>query len=218
MNGHLLKIYVLAAMIAVAGCNKEEKAAQTESAPMAEESTTAAEASTAAETTEAAPQDKPSVREESLVTVEATVTAVNPETREVTLENAAGESITVVAGEEVRNFAQIEVGDKLTVDYMEAVEIQVLGPDEAEVGAEGVAGAARAELGEKPGGAMISETTVVVVIEAIDKEMETVTVKGPAGNSETVKVRNPDNLDKVAIGDKVRVTYTEALAIEVTEK
>jgi len=218
MNGHLLKIYVLAAMIAVAGCNKEEKAAQTESAPMAEESTTAAEASTAAETTEAAPQDKPSVREESLVTVEATVTAVNPETREVTLENAAGESITVVAGEEVRNFAQIEVGDKLTVDYMEAVEIQVLGPDEAEVGAEGVAGAARAELGEKPGGAIISETTVVVVIEAINKEMETVTVKGPEGNSETVKVRNPDNLDKVAIGDKVRVTYTEALAIEVTEK
>ncbi|WP_455219441.1 hypothetical protein [Kaarinaea lacus] len=215
MNGQLLKIYVLAAiiMIAIAGCNKEEKSAQTESAPMAEESTTAA-----AETTAAAPQDKPSVKEESLVTVEATVTAVNPETREVTLENAAGESITVVAGEEVRNFAQIEVGDKLTVEYMESVEIQVLGPDEAEVGAEGVAGAARAELGEKPGGAMVSETTVVVVIEAIDKEMETVTVKGPAGNSETVKVRNPDNLDKVAIGDKVRVTYTEALAIEVTEK
>ncbi len=215
MNGQLLKIYVLAAiiMIAIAGCNKEEKSAQTESAPMAEESAT-----TAAETTAAAPQDKPSVKEESLVTVEATVTAVNPETREVTLENAAGESITVVAGEEVRNFAQIEVGDKLTVEYMESVEIQVLGPDEAEVGAEGVAGAARAELGEKPGGAMVSETTVVVVIEAIDKEMETVTVKGPAGNSETVKVRNPDNLDKVAIGDKVRVTYTEALAIEVTEK
>lgn len=212
MNGQLLKIYVLAAMIAIAGCNKEEKSAQTESAPMAEESTTAA-----AETTAAAPQDKPSVREESLVTVEATVTAVNPETREVTLENAAGESITVVAGEEVRNFAQIEVGDKLTVDYMEAVEIQVLGP-EGEVGAEGATAAARAELGEKPGGAMISETTVVVVIEAIDKEMGTATVKGPSGESKTVKARNPDNLNKVAIGDKVSVTYTEALAIEVTEK
>lgn len=217
MNGQLLKIYVLAAVIAIAGCNKEEKSAQTESAPMAEESTTAAETSSAAETA-AAPQDKPSVKEESLVTLEATVTAVNPETREVTLQNADGESITVIAGEEVRNFAQIEVGDKLTVEYMESVEIQVLGPDEAEVGAEGAAGAARAELGEKPGGAMISETTVVVVIEAIDKEMETVTVKGPAGNSETVKVRNPDNLDKVAIGDKVKITYTEALAIEVTEK
>ena len=58
----------------------------------------------------------------------------------------------------------------------------------------------------------------MVVIEAIDKENETVTVKGPAGNSNTVKVRNPDNLDKVAIGDKVRVTYTEGLAVKVTEE
>jgi hypothetical protein len=118
----------------------------------------------------------------------------------------------------VRNFAQIEVGDKLTVDYMEAVDIQVLGPEGTEVGAEGVAGAARAAPGEKPGGAMVSGTTVVVVIEAIDKEMETVTVKGPSGNSKTVKVENPENLDKIAVGDKVKVTYTEALAIDVTER
>ena len=216
MNKQLLKICLLAGIFAIAGCKKGEEAAQTETAPMAEETTAAAPM--AEETAAAEPQEKPSISKESLVTVEATVTAINPDTREVTLENAAGESMTVVAGEEVRNFAQIAVGDKLTVDYMEAVEIQVLGPDEAEVGASSVAGGARAELGEKPGGAIISETTVVVVIEAIDKEMETVTVKGPSGNSKTVKVENPDNLDKVAIGDKVRVTYTEGLAIEVTEK
>ncbi|WP_455208339.1 hypothetical protein [Kaarinaea lacus] len=216
MNKQLLTICLLAGIFAIAGCKKGEEAAQTETAPMAEETTAAAPM--AEETAAAEPQEKPSISKESLVSLEATVTAVNPDTREVTLENAAGESITVVAGEEVRNFAQIAVGDKLTVDYMEAVEIQVLGPDEAEVGATAVTGGARAEQGEKPGGAVISETTVVVVIEAIDKEMETVTVKGPAGNSKTVKVENPDNLDKVAIGDKVRVTYTEGLAIEVTEK
>jgi hypothetical protein len=185
MNRQRLKAFLLAAVIAVAGCNKEEKTAQPESTPMADET------STAAETTAAVPQEKPSIKKESTLTLEATVTAVNKETREVTLENASGESITVVAGDEVRNFAQIEVGDKLTVDYMEAVDIQVLGPEGTEVGAEGVAGAARAAPGEKPGGAMVSGTTVVVVIEAIDKEMETVTVKGPSGNSKTVKSRKP---------------------------
>jgi hypothetical protein len=101
---------------------------------------------------------------------------------------------------------------------MEAVEIEVLGPKEAEVGAADAAALGRAEPGEKPAGAAIRETTVVLVIEAIDKEMQTVTLKGPAGNSKTVKVRNPDNLDKAAVGDKVRVTYTEGLAISVTEK
>ncbi|WP_455220549.1 hypothetical protein [Kaarinaea lacus] len=216
MNRQLLKIYLIAAIIAIAGCNKEDKAEKPESTPMAEESTAAAETGAAAETTEAS-QEKPSIQKESVLTMEATVTAVNPDTREVTLQNAAGETVTVVAGDEVRNFAQIAVGDKLTVEYMEAVDIQVLGPEEAEVGAEGVAGAARAQPGEKPAGAMVSETTVVVVIEAIDKEMETVTVKGPSGNSKTVKVENPANLDKVSIGDKVRITYTESLAIEVTE-
>ena len=206
MNKRLIKMFLLAGFVAIAGCNKGEQTGQTETAPMAEKPMTSA------------PQEKPHIMEESLVTLEATVTAINQETREVTLENADGESVTFIAGDEVRNLAQVEVGDKLTVDYLEAVEIKVLGPEEAEVGAEGVAAAGRAELGEKPAGAAVSETTVVFVIEAIDKEMETVTLKGPAGNSKTVKVRNPDNLNKAAVGDKVRVTYTEGLAVKVTEK
>ncbi|KPJ90248.1 MAG: hypothetical protein AMJ53_14245, partial [Gammaproteobacteria bacterium SG8_11] len=145
-------------------------------------------------------------------------TAINQKTREVTLQNEAGESVTFIAGDQVRNLAQVKVGDKLSVDYMEAVEIEVLGPKEAEVGAADAAAVGRAEPGEKPAGAAIRETTVVLVIEAIDKEMQTVTLKGPAGNSKTVKVRNPDNLNKAAVGDKVRVTYTEGLAVSVTEK
>ena len=211
MNKQLLKMLLLASIIAVVSCNKkEEKAAQPESTPMAEQPMTSA-----APQETAAPMEKPHITEESYLTLEATVTAINQETREVTLEKADGESISFIASDEVQNLAQVNVGDKLSVEYMEAIEIQVLGPDEAEVGAEGVAGASRADLGEKPA---VSETTVVVVIEAIDKENETVTVKGPAGNSNTVKVRNPDNLDKVAIGDKVRVTYTEGLAVKVTEE
>lgn len=207
MNRQLLKIYLLAAVIAVAGCNKEEKAAQPESEPM----------ESAPATEQAAVQEKPSIQEAAAHSMEATVTAINPDTREITLQNADGESETIVAGDEVRNFAQIAVGDKLSVKYMEAVDIQVVGPEEAEVGAESSTTAGRAEEGAKPGGGVVTETKLVAEIVAIDKEKETVTVKGPAGNTKTVKVHNPDNLDKVAVGDKVIVTYTEAFAIEVTE-
>jgi len=207
MNKQLLKIYLLAAIVAIAGCSKEEKAAQPESEPM----------ESAPATEQATPEEKPSIQETSLQSMEATVTAVNADTREITLQNAEGESETIVAGDEVRNFAQIAVGDKLSVKYMESVDIQVVGSDEAEVGARTTTSTSRAEEGAKPGGGSVSETVIVAEIVTIDKENETVTIKGPAGNSKTVKVHNPDNLDKVAVGDKVKVTFTEAFAIEVTE-
>ena len=155
--------------------------------------------------------------ETSITTMEATVTTINQSTREVTLQGADGNSVSFIADDDVKNLAQVEVGDKLTVEYLEGVSIQVLGP-EAEVSAVVVEKTARAEPGEKPAAAAVSELTVVVVIEAIDKENEEVTLKGPEGNSKTVKVRNPDNLEKVAVGDKVMITYTEAMLVKVTEK
>ncbi len=39
------------------------------------------------------------------------------------------------------------------------------------------------------------------------------TIKGPEGNTETVKARDPKNLDAVKVGDLVEITYTRALAI-----
>lgn len=206
MKQHILNVFVLVSIFAIAGCDKADKTAQPEKAPAAKEAAVAA------------PQAKPGMSEEVMITAEATVTAINHETRQVTIQNSAGESTTFIASDEVRNLAQVNVGDTLTVEYMEAIDIQVMAPGDAEVGVSEAAGESRAELGEKPAGAAISETTLVVIIEAINKENETVTLKGPEGNSKVVKVRNPANLDKVAIGDKVMITYTESLAIAVTEK
>ena len=149
--------------------------------------------------------------------MEATVTAINQETREVTLKNAAGEEVTIIADDEVRNLAQVEVGDILTIEYLEGVMIEVVDP-KTELGSSEVSAAARAAPGEKPAGAAATETSVVVVIEAIDLEDETVTLKNAEGVSKTVVARNPENLKKVSVGDKVMITFTEAVAMTVTEK
>jgi cysteine synthase len=45
----------------------------------------------------------------------------------------------------------------------------------------------------------------------------TVTLKGPQGNSQTIKARNPANLKKVKVGDLVDITYTELLGLKVEE-
>lgn len=218
MNKQLLKIILLTGLIAIAGCDKGEKAAEPEKAPMAEGTTESTEmpGSETAEMPAAGSEEKPSVNEEVLITMEATVTAINQETREVTLKDADGETVTFVADDEVRNLAQVEVGDKLTVQYLEGVNIEIVDKD-TELGTQEVSAGARAEPGEKPAGAAVTETSVVLLIEAIDLENETVTLKNANGESKTVVPHNPENLKKVAVGDKVKITYTEGVAMKVTE-
>ncbi len=166
----------------------------------------------------AAEKERPARLDAALVKLEATVAAVDQKTRKVTLKDADGETVTITAGEEVKNLAQVEVGDKVSVEYLEMVAMEVMPPGDVEMGAMTTAAKKTAPLGEKPAGAVVQETTVMTVIDTIDKENELVTLKGPDGSTKTVKARNPANLEKIAVGDKVRVTYVTALAITVTEK
>lgn len=200
MKNTLLIYCLLVGFLALAACDKSGKTSQ----PATEQASAA--------------QEKPAVKQEALLTLNATVTAINHETREVTLQDIDGESFTFIAGDEVRNLDQVEVGDKLSVEYLQTIKIQVLPPDQAQVGGQEVVTGGRAAPGEKPAGAVVSEKTLVTEIEAINKERQTVILKGPQGIKQTVKVRNPENLEKIAIGDKVLITYTEAMAVKVTEK
>ena len=56
---------------------------------------------------------------------------------------------------------------------------------------------------------------MTVSIVAIDPDLPSVTFKGPAGNTRTVKVLHPERLKGVSVGDTVDITYTEALAMKV---
>jgi len=161
--------------------------------------------------------EKPAVGAASLITLSATVTAVNQETREVTLKDADGNELAITVGEEVKNLPQVEAGDQVEVAYFESVNIEVLGPEQAEPGATAMSALETAEPGQKPAGAMATELSIVATIDAINKDTETVTLKGPEGNTKTVKVRNPANLEKVAVGDQVMITLTRAVAVDVTE-
>jgi hypothetical protein len=160
--------------------------------------------------------DKPEMGAASLVTMSATVAAIDQDTREVTLKDADGNEKTIKVGEEVRNLPQVKVGDQVNIAYYESVNVEVLSADQAEPKAAAISAMETAQPGQKPAGSMGAELSVVAIIEAINKEKETVTLKGPEGKMKTVKVRNPANLDKVAVGDRVMITLTQAVAIDVT--
>jgi hypothetical protein len=159
--------------------------------------------------------EKPSVLKERLVSVTATVTAVDATSRIVTLKGPKGKIFDVKAGEEVRNLAQVKVGDKVKVKYYQSVAVEVVAPGTAPGGVqEGVVGG-RSKPGERPAGLIGGQVTVTATVEAIDKKNQTATLKGPEGKTLTVKVEDPRNLVNVKVGDEVVITLTEALAISV---
>ncbi len=142
----------------------------------------------------------------------ATITAINPATREITFKGPKGESVTLVATDEVKRFSELKVGDQVTVTYTVSLAVRLAKPDEAAVSAS--ADAARSK-GPKPGGAAKAEATMVVTLENIDATVPSVTFKTAAGELRTIHVRDPKNLVGYKIGDKVAITYTESMAVDV---
>jgi len=99
--------------------------------------------------------------------------------------------------------------------YYESLEVRVLKKGEKGPMAGEVATMARAKPGEKPAGAAGSQTTVVAKITAIDMKAKTATLQGEDGTSVTVTPRYPERLKQVKVGDRIAITYTEAVAVNV---
>ncbi len=145
------------------------------------------------------------------VELTATVVEIDHKTRTVTLKVADGKTETFVVDEAARNLDQVQKGDVVVVTYAEALAYEV--KTGGTTGSTTVAAAAKP--GAKPAGVLARETTVTVTITAIDEKTPSVTFKGPAGNTRTIKVKHPEKLKTVKVGDQVELTYTEALALTV---
>jgi hypothetical protein len=150
------------------------------------------------------------------VTLEATVEAVDLETRMVTLRSSKG-ATTIKAGDEVKRLSELKPGDVVVVRYFEALAMSIADAATPTSVAAGDA-AGRTDKTAPPGAGAISRVEAVVEITGIDAKAQTVTFKGPAGNSRTIRARYPENLQKVKVGDKVQVVYTESLAIAIEPK
>jgi hypothetical protein len=148
------------------------------------------------------------------VEITATITKIDPATREVTLKGPKGGEVTIQAGPEVKNFAQMKVGDTVTAKYVEALTLELKKGGKAVVGRNEEAGAATAKPGEKPAALAGRRVTVVADVTAVDPSTQMVTLKGPKQTVD-VKVADPEQFKLIKVGDQVEATYTEALGIAV---
>jgi hypothetical protein len=145
----------------------------------------------------------------------AQVVGLDKATRTVTLKGPKGNVVDIVAGDEVRNFDQIKLGDFVVARYTESLTLE-LRKTKVKAGDVTVREeVARAKPGERPAGAGVREVTAIADVIGVDPKKSTITLKGPRGNVVTLNVQNPDQFKVVKKGDQVEVTYTEALAVSV---
>jgi hypothetical protein len=150
--------------------------------------------------------------------VTATVEAIDLPTRTVTLTGAKGKTVVLEVSDAVRNLDQVKVGDKVSVEYYEGVTAEIKEPSASTKEVKLTDAAVRAAPGQRPNGGVGTALTATVQIEFVDSIRHVVHFKGPAGKTRIVKVEKPEFrklLKKLKAGDKVELTFFEALAINV---
>jgi len=146
--------------------------------------------------------------------VSATVEAIDPATRTVTLRGAKGNTLDLPVGPQVKNFDQIKVGDSVVVRYIEALTLEL------KKGGAGIrerserVEAATAQPGERPAAGAARQVTVVADVIAVNRKTMVVTLKGPKRTVD-LKLRDPKQIRLVKVGDQVEATYTEGVAVSV---
>jgi hypothetical protein len=144
----------------------------------------------------------------------ATITAIDAATRAITLKGPQGKELTLIAGDQVKNFAQLKVGDQVNLQYVEALSLELKKGSTAPASRTEQAAVAGAKPGERPAGMGGRQVTIVAEVVDVNAQTQVVTLKGPQRTVE-LKVKDPAQFKLIAKGDRIEATYTEAMAVAV---
>ncbi|GAB7220166.1 putative periplasmic lipoprotein [Vibrio comitans] len=155
------------------------------------------------------------VIESNTITATAVIVGIDKENRAVTIEHS-NRLTTLYVSPQLTHFSELEVGDIVKTQFTESVALHVQAHD----GSARLQSSGDLDTSTKGGGISASEKTEIIAdILAIDKENNTVTVKGPQGSEMMLPVeQHPEYLEKISVGDQVVVTYTKAVVISIEEQ
>jgi Cu/Ag efflux protein CusF len=159
-----------------------------------------------AQTQNPAPIVKQNVRKATL-----TITAIDPATRSVTLRAANGDEDTFTVGPAVTRFNQLKVGDKINATYQEAVVVEVRKPGTPAATTGTTAAGERYK--SQVGGAVGAAHTMSVTVKAVNMTEPSITVVAADGRTMTRMIQDKKNLENVKPGDRIDITYSEALIL-----
>jgi hypothetical protein len=142
-----------------------------------------------------------------------TVVAIDKKARTVVIRGPRGGTEELQVPPEAQNFDTIKQGDVFRIKYAEAVALTVV-PQGGEPSKGEASSTKMAKKGENPGGVGMRTRFVSGRVEAIDYKGRYVTIRGP---KQTVSLKASDDvkLENLHPGDRITVSYTQALAIEM---
>jgi len=146
--------------------------------------------------------------------IKAIVETIDVANRKATLRGPRGNAIELAVGPEVRNLDKVKVGDLVMVDYLEELNLTLKKDGKEVLGRKVSQGGARSKAGEPLAGAVAQQIEVTADVTAVDTKKQLVTLRGPEQTIE-LKVRDPEQLKLIKVGDQVQAVYTETLALRL---
>jgi Cu/Ag efflux protein CusF len=165
--------------------------------------------------TPAMAQAQKTVARGEVLELTATIEAIDHDARLVTLRDKDGNVETLEAGSEIKRFNELKVGDTVTFRYHEAVVFKVRKPGEAAAASSDGGVAVTRDKGPRPGGTASRQLTLTVTVKAIDPATPSLTVLTDTGRVASFRIQDKNNLQGLAVGDKIQIDYTQAVAISV---
>lgn len=150
-----------------------------------------------------------------MVTRSATITKIDPATRDITLKRPDGTEVTIRAGDAVKNFDKLKVGDVVTLKQGAAL---LIGLSKVEGG--GIRQRTDwvevflSQPGQSPGVAVRHTVHAVVSVFAIDRKKKTVTLRG-VRETRKFEIDDPKILESLKVGDQVEATLIQGEALFV---
>ena len=115
----------------------------------------------------------------------------------------------------MKRFDELKVGDTITMRYYESIAYAIRKPGQPSVLPAATGPKITRGQGARPSGTIAQQETATVTLKAIDPKVPSVTVLTEDGRTVSFKVEDEKNLKDVKVGDKVEITYTEAVMISV---
>ena len=173
----------------------------------------------------AAAQDQPLAKsaqqvlgEAPPVHIQAHIVGIDAASRTVTLRGPHGDA-TVLVNKEVTNFDQLHIGDRVDVDYKNALLVSAAKLKGSAKGERQRVDTATYQPTSGPQGVTGYDATrqveIVATVESINAKKRTITLRGP-WRTETFDLTPDIAAEKLKKGDTIHAVFTSATAVQVT--
>ena len=154
------------------------------------------------------------------ISLEAVVTAIDYDTREVSLKGPQGNIVTITAGDHIERLNDIKVGDSIVTTYIASLEGELRAPTEEELANPWVEvdGGGIAPGDAEPGAIIGRQIRAVCTLEGMNRLLGTITVKDPRGKYHVIGDVEPEKMEGVVLGATLVLVYSEAMAVTLEKK